>query len=666
MAFEPRVIAGRYQLFERLGKGAMGVVYRAHDPVLDRIVAVKMMSADMGEDGRVRDRFLKEARAAARLNHRHVVTIHELVEVDGEISIIMELLDGVDLATIISGPAPLPLASQLTIFDQVLDGLHYAHEQGVVHRDIKPANLHVTSAGVAKILDFGIARLVSAQMTGTRGIVGTPAYMSPEQAMGRAVDRRTDLFALGTVLYELLSGARPFQADSIGRLMAVIAETPHQPLGPEVPPEVARLVDRLLSKDPAGRPETAAAARAELSRARQAEGVAATDNDPTRDIAEMVRETVTARETIAPVSAPPLEKRPASAGERGPLDRAPARTGATGRVDRPRTRDRSRCTGRNPRRGRGRASGRRRRCDRRREQPRPRQLRDRFRTDPRAARGHSGGPSRRRREWHLKTARRRAVGRRGLRRVPRRRDVDARFQSGRRARSTSGRRRCPHRQARGYGGQAVVIVKVCGITRAADARVVATAGADAIGFVFAPSTRRIPVETAQAIDRAITGHCRRVGVFVDAAFDEVRRAIRVADLDVAQLHGAETDEDCRRIAALGVAVWKRLDVTDEDSPETLAARGRAFAVDALLVDPGKGDGLTFRWALTQQLAGPLIVAGGLTPDNVANAIRATHAHGVDVSSGVETAPGIKDEQRIVAFVERVRAAEGKVDGNDAT
>ena len=226
---EPRIIANRYHLLDLLGKGAMGMVFRAYDSVLDRAVAIKMMVAGMVDDPRRRERFLKEARAAARLNHRHVVTIHELAEVDGEIYIVMELLDGVDLATLMSGSTALALEAKLSIIDQVLDGLHYAHEQGVVHRDIKPGNLHLTGAGVAKILDFGIARLLSAEMTGTLGVVGTPAYMAPEQALGKEVDRRADLFAVGAVMYELLKGARPFQADSIGRLMGLIAEAPHEP-----------------------------------------------------------------------------------------------------------------------------------------------------------------------------------------------------------------------------------------------------------------------------------------------------------------------------------------------------------------------------------------------------------------------------------------------------
>ena len=239
------------------------------------------------------------------------MTIHELTEVDGEIYIIMELLDGVDLAALIARPTELPLVAKLTIVDQVLDGLHYAHEQGVVHRDIKPGNLHLTGAGVAKILDFGIARLLTtAQLTGTRGIVGTPAYMSPEQAMGQPVDRRTDLFAVGAVLYELICGLRPFQSDSIGRLMAMIVEAPHDPLGPDVPDAVARLVDRLLSKDPAGRPQTAAAAREELGRA--LETVAdSSDRDAMLDISAGVRETITARETMAPDAVlPPTPRAP--------------------------------------------------------------------------------------------------------------------------------------------------------------------------------------------------------------------------------------------------------------------------------------------------------------------------------------------------------------------
>lgn len=306
----PRLIADRYQLFERLGTGAMGVVYRAHDSVLDRTVAVKLMAADMAHDTRLREQFLKEARAAARLNHRHVVTIHELAAVDDEIYIVMELLDGVDLAGLIAASSPLPLTAKLAIVDQVLDGLDYAHERGVVHRDIKPGNLHLSTGGVAKILDFGIARVLSAQMTATRGMMGTPAYMSPEQTLGQPVDRRADLFALGAVTYELLSGARPFQAETVGRLMALIAEQPHEPLGADVPVTVCTLVDRLLAKDPGDRPQTAAAARQELAVATEA--LARPDDaEPTADLAAaVVRATGTMRETMAPEYAPSVAPRP--------------------------------------------------------------------------------------------------------------------------------------------------------------------------------------------------------------------------------------------------------------------------------------------------------------------------------------------------------------------
>ena len=321
---EPRIIANRYHLLDLLGKGAMGMVFRAHDSVLDRAVAIKMMVAGMVDDPRRRERFLKEARAAARLNHRHVVTIHELAEVDGEIYIVMELLDGVDLATLMSGSTALALEAKLSIIDQVLDGLHYAHEQGVVHRDIKPGNLHLTGAGVAKILDFGIARLLSAEMTGTLGVVGTPAYMAPEQALGKEVDRRADLFAVGAVMYELLKGARPFQADSIGRLMGLIAEAPHEPLGPAAPPDVAHLVDRLLAKDPADRPQTAEEARAELAAVHRGLDEAST-YDPAAELSALVRGIVTARETIAPDYGRPRSPRPPT-----PLDGAPASSATSG------------------------------------------------------------------------------------------------------------------------------------------------------------------------------------------------------------------------------------------------------------------------------------------------------------------------------------------------
>ena len=238
----------------------MGVVYKCHDTVLDRIVAIKQMAGDSDDDPQLRARFTQEARAAARLNHSHIITIYELHESDSDLAIVMELLEGVDLATLIKHQTPLPLEAKLNMMAQVCDGLAYAHKAGIVHRDIKPANLHVSPAGVVKILDFGIARIAASKMTSTGGLIGTPDYMSPEQITGGTIDARADLFAVGAVLYELLAGAKPFVAATVTALLMKIMREPHVPLGeraPALPPTLVALVDRLLAKNPADRPPSA-------------------------------------------------------------------------------------------------------------------------------------------------------------------------------------------------------------------------------------------------------------------------------------------------------------------------------------------------------------------------------------------------------------------------
>src|SRR5439155_5341047 len=245
----------------------MGVVYKAHDPVLDRLVAIKVMSSDIGDDPKLRQRFSQEARAAARLNHRNIVTIYELEEASDEICIVMELLEGVDLATVIKQQADLPLATRIDIMAQVCDGLGYAHRAGIVHRDVKPANLHVAADGVVKILDFGIARLSSSHMTKTGGLVGTPNYESPDQITGGVVDARSDIFAAGAVLYELLSGVRPFDADSVTAVLFKIVQAPHEPLRnrvPSLPDALIDVVEQALAKNPENRPATALEMRASL------------------------------------------------------------------------------------------------------------------------------------------------------------------------------------------------------------------------------------------------------------------------------------------------------------------------------------------------------------------------------------------------------------------
>ncbi len=262
------MVGGRYRILSTLGKGAMGMVFMAYDPVLDRKVAIKQMTAEIADNDELRQRFYVEARAAARLNHPNIITIHELQESGGEIYMVMELLEGKSLANLIQArPVPLSLEATLDVMAQVCDGLDYAHQRNIVHRDVKPANLFLTPTGTVKVLDFGIARLGSLHMTAAGTLIGTPDYMSPEQVRGDEIDRRTDLWAVGAVLYQLLSGVKPFEGKPLARLLAAITQTPHMPLqqrAPSIPKGVSDLVDRLLAKPRDARPANAGLVRDEL------------------------------------------------------------------------------------------------------------------------------------------------------------------------------------------------------------------------------------------------------------------------------------------------------------------------------------------------------------------------------------------------------------------
>lgn len=286
----------------------MGVVYKAHDAVLDRQVAIKQMAAELDDEPQLRQRFSQEARAAARLNHRNIITIYELHESDDQLYMVMELLEGVDLATIIKRRVDLPLEAKVNLLAQVCDGLDYAHGKGIIHRDIKPANLHVSPAGVLTILDFGIARLAQSKMTGTGGLIGTPDYMSPEQVMAGSIDARSDLFAVGAVAYELLSGARPFDAESVTALLMKIAREPHVPLrarAPRLPDPVILLVERLLQKDPDHRPSTA-------REVRQALLSIATDRPPMDAVTVSILASAVSEEARRPGTPPPPSRPPKS------------------------------------------------------------------------------------------------------------------------------------------------------------------------------------------------------------------------------------------------------------------------------------------------------------------------------------------------------------------
>src|SRR6266536_5489846 len=199
---------GKYKILEKIGEGAMGEVYKAHDPILNRFVAVKTISAELGGDDTLRRRFEREAQSAARLNHPNIITVYDFGEEHGKIYMAMELLEGRDLKELIGSHSLGDLEQKLDIMDQISDGLAFAHANDLVHRDLKPANIHVQPTGQVKILDFGLARLSSSSMTRTGMVMGTPHYMSPEQIRGEKVDARSDTFSLGAVFYELLSGRR--------------------------------------------------------------------------------------------------------------------------------------------------------------------------------------------------------------------------------------------------------------------------------------------------------------------------------------------------------------------------------------------------------------------------------------------------------------------------
>jgi eukaryotic-like serine/threonine-protein kinase len=259
----------RYEIVKPIGQGGMGTLYLAWDPKLDRQLAIKVLK---GDDPELRERFAREARSAARLRHPHIVTIFDVGDHDGQPFIAMEYIQGVTLSTVIREWKPLTTARKLELMEELCDGLAYAHRAGIVHRDIKPANLIVSAEGQLKILDFGIARLMeSAGMTQVGRVVGTLNYMSPEQMTGRAVDSRSDIFAVGVVCYELLSHRQAFPGGLGDGVFHRILNEPPEPLTTHVrgvDAEVVKIVDRALEKDPDRRFQDLATMRTELRKAR--------------------------------------------------------------------------------------------------------------------------------------------------------------------------------------------------------------------------------------------------------------------------------------------------------------------------------------------------------------------------------------------------------------
>jgi hypothetical protein len=258
---------GRYELVEALGKGAMGVVYHAHDPLLDRDVALKLMLPQIADEPDQKHRFEREARAVARLMHPNVVTLFDLgYHTDGSPYIAMELLRGEDLLRSMREGRVFTLQEKVSMIVQVLDGLSHAHQAGIVHRDIKPANIFLNQDGTTKIMDFGVARFTAGVATGTGAVVGTVEYMSPEQVQGEHVDGRSDVFSTACVLCELITGRRPFHADSLVAILYKIAnEQPQLALPSGRDHERLRpLLLRALARDPAERYLNAAEFATEL------------------------------------------------------------------------------------------------------------------------------------------------------------------------------------------------------------------------------------------------------------------------------------------------------------------------------------------------------------------------------------------------------------------
>ncbi len=297
---------GRYEIVDRLGAGGMGVVYLATDPLLRRTVAIKVLP---GQDEELRERFAREARSAASLRHHNVVTIFDIGEDEGQPFLAMEFLDGESMAELIRRRAPLTVERRLQLMIELCAGLGYAHRSGIVHRDIKPGNLMITNEGTLKVLDFGLARITSDDtrtgLTRVGAIMGTPHYMSPEQVHGNAVDPRSDIFSVGLVLYELLAYRKAYAGDIAHVVLHNIIHESPLPLRevmPDIDPDLARIVDKAIAKDPDDRYQSLAALAAELERVRVRHG------EPS-DTATLIN----ARPRRGAGATPPTSDEPASA-----------------------------------------------------------------------------------------------------------------------------------------------------------------------------------------------------------------------------------------------------------------------------------------------------------------------------------------------------------------
>jgi serine/threonine protein kinase len=255
---------GRYRILDELGRGATGVVYRAQDPAINRVIAIKTIRlsdfTDEAERERLRERLFREAQSAGILSHPNIVTIYDISEENGLAYIFMEFVDGPPLEKVLNSSEPLLPEGVLSILRQIALALDYAHKKGIVHRDIKPANILIHEGTLAKITDFGVAKILSQQMTQSGVMMGTPNYMSPEQVQGHAVDGRADQFSLAVIAYEILTGEKPFVADHLPSLLyRIVREEPVPPqrLNPTLSPQVEVVLRKALSKNATERYPTA-------------------------------------------------------------------------------------------------------------------------------------------------------------------------------------------------------------------------------------------------------------------------------------------------------------------------------------------------------------------------------------------------------------------------
>jgi eukaryotic-like serine/threonine-protein kinase len=289
VTLNPGTRLGPYEVAALIGKGGMGEVYRAHDTKLNRDVALKVLPARFALDADRLVRFQREAQVLASLNHPNIAIIHRLEEADGVRALVLELVEGPTLSDRIA-KGPLPLDEALSIARQVADALEAAHEHGIIHRDLKPANIKVREDGTVKVLDFGLAKaldpapaadlsqsptMTSPAMTGMGVILGTAAYMSPEQAKGKSVDKRADIWAFGCVLYEMLSGKRAFDGDDVSDMLATVLKSDPNwnNLPSDLPPAIRRLLRRCLTKDLKGRIGDASIARIEIDEVRSGSSI---------------------------------------------------------------------------------------------------------------------------------------------------------------------------------------------------------------------------------------------------------------------------------------------------------------------------------------------------------------------------------------------------------